>query len=507
MLTWKIAWRNLLRHKGKSLVIGIILFLGALLMTVGNAMIEGAKQGLQENMIERFTGHLVLASAKEKKDMVFFTDKSLKVLPDYPKVKQILAQQEYIHYFLPMTRGIAMILNEDGNSGDTFVLGVSFEDYQEAFLNNVLQVEGILLQNRERGLLIPDKTREQIYQYQNFWIVPEGKDLDPETLTEDARQKWEKGELEIKHELVFMGFGSDSLETDIRLPVKGIVKFQSLNNVWEGITFMDIESFRECFGYITAADGSVELSEEEEAVLAIEAADDIFAEDTMIQETAATEQSYDLEMLQEHTQRSELEVNPDNGSYNIVAIKLKPEIDMLVAQQRLQVALDEAGAEMKVLTWKQAVGEVAQFAAMTQGALSVFVLFIFFVAIIIIMNTLSMAAIERTSEIGMMRAIGARKSFISKMFIAETVGLSLVFGGFGILVGIVVAWVLGLFHISVDTNEMVTLLFGGDTLQPIIHIEGIISGAIQLAIVTLLAMLYPVNVARKITPLEAISRD
>ena len=77
MLTWKIAWRNLWRHKGKSLVIGIIIFLGALFMTVGNAVIEGAKQGLEKNMINRFTGHLILAAAKEKKENVFFAFRNI----------------------------------------------------------------------------------------------------------------------------------------------------------------------------------------------------------------------------------------------------------------------------------------------------------------------------------------------------------------------------------------------------------------------------------------------
>jgi ABC-type lipoprotein release transport system permease subunit len=100
MLIWKIAWRNLWRHKGKSLVIGVILFLGALLMTVGDATVRGARQGLEENMVKRFTGHLVLVSANEKKNSVFFTNQSLKVLPDYLKIKQILQSQNFIDGFL-----------------------------------------------------------------------------------------------------------------------------------------------------------------------------------------------------------------------------------------------------------------------------------------------------------------------------------------------------------------------------------------------------------------------
>jgi len=55
MLLWKIAWRNVWRHYGRSLIIGAILFSGALLMTVGNAVINGAQQGFEENWASRLT--------------------------------------------------------------------------------------------------------------------------------------------------------------------------------------------------------------------------------------------------------------------------------------------------------------------------------------------------------------------------------------------------------------------------------------------------------------------
>ena len=72
MLIWKIAWRNLWRHRGKSLVIGVILFLGAFLMTIGNGLVDGAKEGMKQNLINRFAGHVILVSSSEKKNSIFF---------------------------------------------------------------------------------------------------------------------------------------------------------------------------------------------------------------------------------------------------------------------------------------------------------------------------------------------------------------------------------------------------------------------------------------------------
>ena len=45
MLILKIAWRSLLRHKAKSIIIGAILFLGAFIMTLGDATTIGMRRG------------------------------------------------------------------------------------------------------------------------------------------------------------------------------------------------------------------------------------------------------------------------------------------------------------------------------------------------------------------------------------------------------------------------------------------------------------------------------
>jgi ABC-type antimicrobial peptide transport system permease subunit len=139
-------------------------------------------------------------------------------------------------------------------------------------------------------------------------------------------------------------------------------------------------------------------------------------------------------------------------------------------------------------------------------ALIVFVGFLFFVAIIIIVNTLSMAALERTPEIGMMRAVGARKGFISTMFFGETALLSFFFGGIGIVAGYFTVWILALCKFTSE-NDMVQLLFGGDSFNPFLSGWDITISVILLSIVTLIAVIYPMLLARSITPLDAIARE
>jgi ABC-type antimicrobial peptide transport system permease subunit len=92
------------------------------------------------------------------------------------------------------------------------------------------------------------------------------------------------------------------------------------------------------------------------------------------------------------------------------------------------------------------------------------------------------------------------------MFLAETFSLSFIFGGIGILVGVIVTWIIRPIRIGSGGNEIFELLFGGEVFQPTLGFAGLVTGIIGLAIVTVLAVVYPVIVARKITPLDAINR-
>jgi ABC-type lipoprotein release transport system permease subunit len=506
-LIFKIAWRNILRHKGKSIVIGIILFLGALIMTVGNGVLSGMDNGLRENIVDRFTGQIVIVSTNQKFDSVIFPifGKNLTVMSGYTNIRSVLEKQKDIQKFLPVCRGNAMILNENGDPGFTFLLGVNFDDYQNMFISNVEIVEGKLITNGERGLLVARKSRDNIYDQQGFWVYPEGFPVVESNFTPSARSNLSS--MTYQSNMVFLGFSDNNSSSDIRCQVKGIVQYHNLNSLWGTFSIVDIESFRELFNYSSAKDAEVKLSTQQTKLINATSEDDILAQ--MTSDTTADVSSSTLSLNTIRTETVKVEkLDLDKGSYNMVFVKLKhrgPVYENL-ALKEINRALSNANVDGRAITWKQAAGQIADLATIIRGALFGFVLFIFFVAVIIIMNTLSMAAMERVTEIGMMRAVGAKKDFISNMFALETTLLSVVFGGAGIVVGALVVWVLSLFHIT-TTNEILQLLFGGEYFRPVLYLRDILGGIVQLVIVTLIAMIYPTRLARRITPLEAIARD
>jgi putative ABC transport system permease protein len=246
------------------------------------------------------------------------------------------------------------------------------------------------------------------------------------------------------------------------------------------------------------------VPEEKEKIFQSDNLDNLFGE-SVVKKVETRQDQYKLSgLIGKKVVKKNFDV--DSGAYNLVFIKIKDpdRIDECVV--KLNESLTKAGADGRAITWKQAAGQIADMATIIRGALFGFVIFIFFVAIIIIMNTLSMAAMERINEIGMMRAVGAQRSFVGWMFFFETSFLSFLFGGAGIIAGIIAVIILNFFNITTD-NHILELLYGGSVFRPFLGFFDIFTGIIELAAVTLIAIIYPLKVARRITPLEAIARD
>jgi ABC-type lipoprotein release transport system permease subunit len=510
-IIFKIAWRNIQRHRGKSLIIGSIIFLGALLMTVGNGVISGMNAGLQKNIVEGFCGDIVLVSEKQEGDNVYMDPmgKAVEPINNYKAIDSTLASVPFVKKWLPIGKNFAMALNEDGGLADgVFVLGVNMMQYREFFKDNIKIVEGRGLGDNEPGVLVPTGWRKQFAEYYNIIFSPEGAALDTSTLGKDVNNHLDA--MSIKSSVIYMGMSADNATTDIRVPVRGIIKYRSLNMIWGQFPIVDIESYRECQGYFSAGGKVVELKGETKELLAKsdESLDDMFGQDNMIVANAGGSGAAELAEGSLRVERDTVRrnVDLDAGTFNLVLVRLTEGAALDKAVVDLNKVLREKKLGVRALAWNKAIGPIGSMAMLIKTSLFVFVMLLFFVAIIIIVNTLSMAAIERTTEIGMMRAVGARKGFIRLMFFGETAMLSAVFGGIGIVVGIIAVNIIAAFNIT-TTNDMVQLLYGGDTFRPLLSLIDLVLVVIQLAIVTLIAVAYPIMVASHITPLDAISRE
>jgi putative ABC transport system permease protein len=120
------------------------------------------------------------------------------------------------------------------------------------------------------------------------------------------------------------------------------------------------------------------------------------------------------------------------------------------------------------------------------------------VASIGIMNTMLTSVMERTREIGIMKAIGATNKDIMSIFIIEGVLLSLVGGASGIILGI-----FGSQGVSAVLSNMGPG-GGGPPLEPVITIMAISLALTVSMVVGIFSSLYPAWKAARMSPIEAV---
>lgn len=469
-------------------------------------MISGMEVGLSKNIVEMFTSDLLVIAKEQKNDDVLLnmTGKPLKVIKNFEAARKVLTEQKQIDKMLPATTGYAMILDSESEMADTFLLGVDMQRYQEMFPETIKLQEGALLKSGEKGVMVSEYGQKQLYDYFNYWVTPKDFPINRKRLPKDAPKNL--AQLATRKELVFMGASTTSSTMDVRVPVKGIFKYKAFNTICGFYSIVDIESFREAYNYVTGADTKVEIADTEKKLLEDSDLDQLFSSDEIVGEATGSGIESSLNDLKTDTTKAVTKYNPDAGSFNLVFVKLKKGLDADREVKKINKIFADKQLEVRAVTWKQAMGSFGSMAGLIKVALNVFIMFIFFVAMIVIMNTLSMAAMERTAEIGMMRAIGARKGFLRKMFIYETGTLSFFFGGLGIILGIILIYLLQAANLS-TTNDMLQLVYGGEKLNPLFTLSDFILGIVELTFVTILSVLYPLRVVGKIVPLDAIARD
>lgn len=476
-------------------------------MTVGNGVISGMNKGIQDNIVNGFLGNIVIISDKQKSDNILFpiAGATIEPISNFKEIKNVLEKQETIDRFIPVGKNLAMTLGDDGNApGFVYLLGVDFDEYRKMFQYKMTAVEGRFMKSGERGALVPMEARKEYFNYTNHWIAPQKEQFKKSDLPEEDQNIFE--DVIVDTSIVLMGMNDSNSPTDVRFPVRGIVKYRSLNKIFGHFTIADIDSYRECLGYITGS--VVDVPKEEQKLLSMESndLDALFSSDNLM----VSNQSQKTGRTTTSSEKKSAKLEPTNieaGTYNLVLVRLKGqnhnEKHLL---RKLNQTFSDGKLGVHAVTWRVAAGPIGSMTTIIKGALFIFVMLLFVVAIIIIVNTLVMAALERTSEIGMMRAIGAKKEFIGGMFLGETAILSGSFGSAGILAGIIVVNIIPLLKISTQ-NDMVQLLYGGDIFSPLLTIPDIGITVLQLCIVTILAALYPMKVARSITPLDAVTRD
>ncbi len=121
------------------------------------------------------------------------------------------------------------------------------------------------------------------------------------------------------------------------------------------------------------------------------------------------------------------------------------------------------------------------------------------VSAIMILVIMLMEILERTREIGILKAIGAKRSQIRNLFILETVVIGTIGGVLGLIIGVIVISILNFFinfFIQKSGGAATTLFSSPIYFYIFVFLFGIV--------IAVLAGLYPSSKASKMNPIDAL---
>jgi ABC-type antimicrobial peptide transport system permease subunit len=161
--------------------------------------------------------------------------------------------------------------------------------------------------------------------------------------------------------------------------------------------------------------------------------------------------------------------------------------------------------DYEVLNWKEIQPDLAMIADFIGQIYAIFMVIILAALAFGIVNTMLMAVLERTRELGMLMAIGMNRRKIFLMIMLESIFLSIVGGFAGMAVSEVVIAITGKTGINlVKYSEGMEAIGYSAHLFPTIDTQFFITTTILIVLTGIISAIYPARKALKLNPVEAI---
>ena len=532
----RIALRNLLEHKGKTLIIGSIVALAVVVLVVGNAMMDTARTGIERAFINNYTGNIMVSGLAEGSISLFGVQsvgglEQTPVIPEFNEINDYLTGNPRITTTTTQISGFGFMRVEDDridgleNSAFTVLFGIDPASYREMF-DNLQLIEGTYLEPGTEGVMLSTDRVEDLQKAALRGL-------------EDAGIEEEEYEIHAGDSIRVVSGLSQGLP---RIRVVPLIGIYEMTGISEGvgaelISYIDPQTLRALLGLSLGASSEIELDYEQTELLdRVEAGrgdsledeffsadpfgDDLFGEelfgDSVIAE--ATGEVVDFENLDgmlaagdatSETEEAlvEVEAEIDAGTtwhYFLARVENPRRTDQVV--EELNEWFISRGISAQAGNWEMAAGPFATTADVIRTVFNIAILIIGIVAVIIIMNTMVLSVMERTSEIGTMRALGAQRGFVWRMFMVETLVITSLFGLIGVATGLGIIGILHLIGVPA-TNTFLTILFAGPELKPVASAISVLGSLVIVSVIGILAHLYPVSVALKIQPIKAIQTE
>ncbi|MDH4261465.1 MAG: FtsX-like permease family protein [Spirochaetia bacterium] len=319
--------------------------------------------------------------------------------------------------------------------------------------------------------------------------------------------------------LTIKAFTKTGYIQSVNIKVYGTFQFKGLekSGLAGGLSLMDLVSFRDLYGYLTP-EKLLETKQLKKATGAKiidrdKAEEELFGDSGSSIVSTTKQVNIDekkelgvIQTIDTSINRIYSQSEIDKGVVLNAAIILKDPSKIKETMAKINEVSSKNHLDLKVVNWQKAAGFIGQFVGVAKVILYLVVFIIFIVALVIINNAVMMATLQRTKEIGTMRALGAQRSFVLSMILIETVILGLTFGLFGTIAGSFIVKLLGHYGFPA-MNDFLYFFFSGPRLFPTLGAGSVFGAMAIIIIVTVISALYPALVAARVSPLTAMQAE
>jgi putative ABC transport system permease protein len=481
VLALKIALRTLLRRKSRMIAIGILVAFGTFLLVFGGTFTRSAREASRHSIIDNFTGDFIVYSADSKeKPSPFAFQTPLPNIKNIEEIKSFLSGLPEVETFVPYAQNYGIIeVDRDGTKVDLPFIFYAIDPapYRRIF-RNAEMLKGDFFGVDQSGAA-------QGGTASRSGVTPHSGVLVSQFQNSQYQEKYGVT-LEVGQPVTLLGLTEGGSVNAVATRLVGIFEPRYYKNVFNYINFLDVASYSNLYNFTGVSADSLPQSFNEGLDAALQNEDSLFA----------LAGNKDFGRIDVSTLKSEA-----LSGYTMIAVKLKNyrQLDKAMAAVAARGDLN-----IKVSRWDEASGFFARIASALQAFIYLATALIFLVVIFIFMNTLIISIIERTSEIGTMRAVGAERRFVRRLFLTETLILNTFFSLAAMVVALVL--LLALKPAGMPLPDTISqFLIGGGNLPLHLSVLPFIQALVIVIAASAIATLYPIRVATAISPLRAMS--
>jgi len=191
-----------------------------------------------------------------------------------------------------------------------------------------------------------------------------------------------------------------------------------------------------------------------------------------------------------------------------IQIKLKPGVDLNVVRDKLRAHFPVERFPYRIQTWRDMQGPLLAAVQMETTLLNILLFLIIAVAGFGILATFFMIVVEKTKDIGILKALGAPSRGVMSIFLSYGFSLGLVGSGAGMIGGLLFVRYIN------QIAKLIELTTGHEVFDPTVYyfqqiptdvqptaVVGVVFGAVLIAV---LASVLPALRAARLHPVEAL---